>query len=134
MQEDIIQFETAILAKTKGFDVPVLWSYGLIKETCSPTDDHSLFDINTQGMYGYSAPTQSLMQRWLREEHNIMIAVYNNASGYLWNMADTAGGTDRGWSDCNGPNESGVWNTYELALEAALLEGLSRIQTGGSHE
>ena len=58
--------------------------------------------------------------RWLREEKNILLSVYSNASGYLWSTMDAIGGTDRDWSEYDGPNDGGCWDAYEEALEAGI--------------
>ena len=66
--------------------------------------------------------------RWFRIEHNLLVSVYSNASGYLWNRMDAEGGTDRGWSEEEGPNDSGVWDSYDDALEAGLLQSIEYIK------
>ncbi len=54
-------------------------------------------------------------------EKRILISVYTNASGYLWNLMRDDGGTDLGWSDHNGNCEmSGAFKEYEDALEDAI--------------
>jgi hypothetical protein len=64
--------------------------------------------------------------RWFREKYNILATIYSNASGYLYEWHDSIGGTHRGWSDYEGPNDGGVWNTYEEA-EFACLKKLIEI-------
>jgi hypothetical protein len=64
--------------------------------------------------------------RWFREKYNILATIYSNASGYLYEWHDSIGGTHRGWSDYEGPNDGGVWNTYEEA-ELACLKKLIEI-------
>ena len=81
----------------------------------------------------YFAPTQALTQKWLREVHNIEVLVYCNASGWMWelnkamNLNSFAGGTHISWSKETGPNDSGEWDRYELALEAGIQEALKLI-------
>lgn len=55
--EDIISFETAKLAKEKGFD--------------SNNEIYHFEDIKILGIF----PTQSLLQKWLREKHDIHIVI-----------------------------------------------------------
>lgn len=85
MKEQLISFETAKLTKEKGFDISVR-SFFLSKNL------HE--DVNTKGNYNsyawvttwrntstddtISAPTQSLLQKWLREKHNVHVSVDNN--------------------------------------------------------
>lgn len=72
MEEKLINFETAKLAKEKRFkDIK-----------CNYTYENEIL-IKGQEYYGslnhydneYSAPTQSLLQKWLREVHNSFIEV-----------------------------------------------------------
>lgn len=68
------------------------------------------------------------IQKWLRDEQNLLVCIYSNASSYLWTIMDDKGGTDRGWSDTSGPNESGVWDNYEEALLAGIKESINLIK------
>ncbi len=55
------------------------------------------------------------------DKKNILISVYTNASGFLWQMMKVDSGTDLGWSGFNGDCEmSGAFTSYENALEHAL--------------
>lgn len=72
MQEELINLWTAMRAKEKGFNE--LCSYGfnqvgyeLIK----------MPNANSENVL-ISAPTQALLQRWLREKHHINIIVFND--------------------------------------------------------
>jgi len=63
----------------------------------------------------------TLRHKTLREEENIIISIYTNASGFLWSACKVDSGTDLGWSDHNGDCEmSGSFTTYEKTLEDAL--------------
>lgn len=80
-----------------------------------------------------SAPTQSLLSRWIRENHNIVCSVYSNASGYIWEIHydKTRGGTHIKYSDMRGDcKSSGTFTTYELAMEDCLLETLRGLKYG----
>lgn len=63
MREELITFETAVLAKEKGFDIK--------------TDEYFSSDtkVTSVSYNEYAAPSQSLLQRWLREEHDIDVLV-----------------------------------------------------------
>lgn len=65
----LVTFETAKLAKGKGFDV-YCYEYWIDKDT--QTDEHYkpklVKELKDKCI---SAPTQSVLQTWLREEHNI---------------------------------------------------------------
>lgn len=135
MEEKIISLEVAILAKKKGFKEPARNFYrveadgdkypiGMLNNGDHPPRDPD--DWNIVGPLA-SAPTQSLLQRWIREKHNILITIYSNASGFLWEMHKTVGGTHLFDSVYTGPNDSGCWDSYEAALENALEVALKNI-------
>lgn len=75
-----------------------------------------------------AAPTQSLLQRWLREGKSIHIEIIATASGYYWCVNKT-NGTSITDSDVlnRGTNEGGCFDTYELALEDALKYALENL-------
>ena len=97
MKEQLVTFETAKLAKEKNFDIGVNQSYVIYKKSYNYDDDSShresykVNDIEINSHYhvnnykgidlsnelyeAYSAPTQSLLQKWLREVHNIFVEV-----------------------------------------------------------
>lgn len=69
------------------------------------------------------APTQSLLQKWLREKHNIHIGVYYNKNSCVWDVEC--------WHvDDVEPFYYGniEFNTYEEALENGLQEALKLIK------
>lgn len=66
MKEQLITFETAVLAKEKGFDIRQDITY-ILKDS--------------NEWYESKGITQSLLQKWLREEHQI-----NVESNYLPNI------------------------------------------------
>ena len=73
MKETLINFETAKLAKEKFFNIyqPIQYSYAV-----NPTTEYN-YTENQCKLFNdtYYAPTQSLLQKWLREEHRIDIIV-----------------------------------------------------------
>ncbi len=85
----------------------------------------------------FSAPTQSLLQKWLREKHNMEVLVTCNASGWFWEINKAYpnnGGTFIAWSGDNGPNDAGHWETYEEALETGLEQALKLIYNGDKNK
>ena len=76
----------------------------------------------------HPAPLKSQAFQFFREKFNILANVYANASGYLFEWHDYVGGTHRGWSEYEGPNDSGVWDSYEEA-ENACINKLIEITT-----
>ena len=54
-------------------------------------------------------------------EKNILISVYTNASGFLWQIMKVDSGTDLGWCGKTGDCQwSKSFTTYEKALKHAL--------------
>lgn len=83
MKDTYITFETAILAKKNGFNWPCFY-YATYKRKFPTTLEYnpnrpSLANWNdTTGMNFYdrvSLPTQALLQRWLREKHQVDIII-----------------------------------------------------------
>lgn len=87
MKEQLISFETAKLAKNKGFDEASRKGYILNDKIDSfafnETRKNSTLnkDKHERNDFICVAPTQSLLQRWLRENHRI-----NVESNYLPNI------------------------------------------------
>lgn len=72
MIDEIISLETAKLAKLKGFNIEQGTFY----------NEGSMWHLQTDSIIRtgedliVEAPTQSLLQKWLREKHNIHIEVF----------------------------------------------------------
>lgn len=78
MKEDLISVRTAFKAKEKGFSESVCnyfkigaISKGVIEEACILSDINFMF----KGSALFARPTQALLQKWLREVHNINIDI-----------------------------------------------------------
>jgi hypothetical protein len=76
MKEELISFDTAKLAKEKSFDVEC--NYAQFPLNRKPVYNESKHDWNLYDD-GISIPTQSLLQRWLREEHKFHIQIITEA-------------------------------------------------------
>ena len=148
MEDTRITFETANLAKEKGFNINGQDVFDLknnnkiinfkdlavqefiedvetgyrdkalnyLKENINRTDD------NSDEEYYLLAPTQSLLAKWLREEHNIIILVdYEGIDGYYYKFYSYKEGNKN--YDASDKN----YNTYEEAYEIGLQEALKLI-------
>ena len=133
MKEELVTFETAKLAEEKEFNEPCSYYYytdefalQLGERFC---DDPALFKVrnttrNTD-LIECTAPTQSLLQKWLREKHKIHIYFATSTNkkfkAKCEKMTEGVGisgfmSTDEGF------------DTYEEALEAGLLQALKLIK------
>lgn len=126
MKDELISFDCAKLAKEKGFN-------GSTRKENYYSSDSKLnremewrsFDSDIH----IFAPTQSLLQRWLREKHNIIvqsIPIFSLEDELFWKwdiilnhsfIQHIEGST----------KISEMSKTYEKALEQGLIEGLNLI-------
>ena len=150
MKEQLISFQTATLAKEKGFDGYCLYAYQETK-TGHPTDAAIDFTGNLyftkEDLYNaeentsclhYLAPTQSLLQKWLREVHNIILYVYYESEDadtmvYAYTICTESGDEYapvhiRWQRKESWVMHTGYWSTYEEALERGLQEALKLIK------
>jgi len=99
MQEQLITFETAKLASEKGYS-PILLGE----------------------VFRKSLPTQSLLQKWLREVHNIHIDIpyMDEVLIFGYKITTIANNTE--------VVEIYKYNLYEEALEIGLQEALKLIE------
>ena len=134
MEDTRITFETAKLAKEKGFPqepnrlkIPYYNYKGEFKGDVKDWLRKYLRNEDTSDVESVSAPTQSLLAKWLREEHNIHIWVipYTKKGRFDINPLSVPHGYR-----CNiyPFAKSMVYDTYEEALEIGLQEGLKLIQ------
>ncbi len=158
MQEKLIKFETAKLAQEKGFNIPCSIVFDLqnnnevidfreqealnfIKdcETGFRTkalnyfkEDYNRKDDNKDFGYFITRPTQSLLQKWLREVHNIHIQIEINSNEeyrvtvfqIIKKFKDTF---NRAEFNKNQFSQH-KFKSYEEALEVGLLEALKLIK------
>ncbi len=126
MKDQLISFETAKLAKEKGFSLWCHHRYSyrenklgnlemspFVKGMVKP-DPNQIF-----------APTQSLLQKWIREIHKLDIEIE-----CYWKDEKEVDTLYVPWVKCNATEdeEAEFFNIYEEALESALKEALNLIQ------
>jgi hypothetical protein len=147
MTENIVLFETAKLAKEKGFNelckLKYYNTYGRFETIYGSGKYHDdiLGEEWVDGKQGvlldnrpnlfpndeFNAPTQSLLQKWLRETHQLDIEietvweddrkVFKKYCPWVYYRANEEGGDEP---------IVGL-NTYEEALEEALIQALKSI-------
>ena len=112
MKEELISFETAKLAKAKGFIVPVKYYYDFKGDKCCGSYKTS-WNLSKSDLY--ATPTQSLLQKWLREKHDIHIIVIPHLDVFRFKVLTKYG------------YQSYFKSNYEEALETGLQEALKLI-------
>ena len=125
IHEEICTYEVAKLAKEKGFNEKCNFYYqkGVIN-----TD--GCFNRYNKGVeYICSAPTQSLLQRWLREEKGVAIEIVALPATYISGLFEYKHSVF--WNS-NGhymeaEYDDRIFGTYELALEDAELYVLKNL-------
>lgn len=132
--DTLISLETAKLASEKGFDIKVQDSYNLYIHNdkgpfyrLEPNSQYPKQNYNQFSDHQFSAPTQSLLQKWLREIHNLFVYViprfdsFDHAQYFchyeIYRLGDTKS------IDLEGDGSY----TYEEALEKGLQEALKII-------
>jgi len=142
MKDELVTFETAKLLKEKKFNLGGQFSYTEYLKTHKSDNpsfrmkkgeveldssfyfinNHPACDISNKNYIIYAAPTQSLVQRWLREIHNILVFVnyrsfgVKECDGWYYHIGKSV---DHYSSD--------QFKTYEEAMEVGLIEVLKQI-------
>lgn len=131
MTEELVTLETSKLLKEKGFkeDVFTFYEVDCVKGDWILSETYDYSDNFNKKDDCFSAPSQSIAQKWLRETKNIHICVYNCAYGYGYGyeISKADNGTHIACSTYKRTNDGGKWGTYEEALEAGLQEVLKLI-------
>lgn len=132
MTEQLISFNTAKLAKEKGFNWPTLFyyfenynaglDYILVDDILTQFGNiEGVEDHNRSSYYcnRYSVPTQSHLQKWIREVHTIHIEIssYNDNDKIIYEYWIKDFRKDADVKVIDGMKN---YNTYEEALEAGL--------------
>ena len=129
MREQLIKFKTAKLAKKKGFNTPCYTWYNpngvCLSKMSEPEEEGFAVTISdllneTIPEGGFLCPTQSLLQKWLREKYKIIVTVgtcgsLNTCHYEIWTPEQEK--IDDVWID----------TTYEKALEIGLQKALNLI-------
>ena len=131
IHEEICTYEVAKLAKEKGFNEYEACShlYEVDERWYTLTKYNNARGIDWSKSYFYAAPTQSLLQRWLREEKGYAISVTAyptlaslNKVCYAWEIKSSSDG-----SFMKSTDSEYTFSTYELALEDTLKYALENL-------
>jgi len=146
MKDQLITFETAKLAKELGFDEFTNTSFilylkdgdGEYRDTQYRKDDVEASSfINGRNSHHfkseyyeiYSRPTQSLLQKWIREKHNLHIH-FNTTTDNKWYCTLVMTNNDAGFMGGGCLKKKTEHDSYEQALEEALFEALKLVKNG----
>lgn len=136
LKEKLISFETAVLAKEKGFRNACDWSVNKDNEyifmpdllypnnsefTYNPEEDPEVIEWEDMMKTLVLAPTQSLLQKWLRKIYSIHITI-TSISQESWQYHIQKP------KDKLGDNYNEDFEDYEEALEDGLLAALKLIK------
>ena len=140
IEEQYVSFETAKLAKEKGFDEEFENMHVWNNFKGEILEDVSGYNMKNSHLCknSYSAPTQSLLARWLREKHHIHVIPFPNGCD---NNGKSIYGCNIWYVDINGTefgvhfpcypiyihgnNSSRKRVSYEEAMEAGLQVALN---------
>lgn len=129
MIEELVTLETAKLLKEKGFDWKCERTIScdkIIRRWNRPQDISCCTEIDGE-LVEFLCPTLYVAQKWLRETKDLHIEIYRSAVGYGYAIVKADNGTWQEDDDSRGPNDGGLWDTYEEALEAGIRESLKLI-------
>lgn len=133
MEDQLVKFETAIFAKEKGFNIPTLYFY--LDGSLRYNHSIKLRNSNTlPGTIDVSAPTQSLLQKWLRDVHNIDIQItlvkagYNEYKVEIYKRPENTNEYTYFFIKEEDCVYIKYFHTYEEALEEGLQEALKLIK------
>jgi len=125
MEEQVVTFKTAMMARQKGFNEECRKIYEFNKDNDFELIELEFEDYETTTMKNtvvalmVTAPTQSLLQKWLREKHDIHINIFRNEDGHI----------NYTYKFDNPYERSTMWfSTYEKALEEGLYKALQLIK------
>ena len=133
MDEQLISFETAKLAKEKGFKIPTPVMYKGNEKSYGHNNEWGIDEQRLDGKFPYtnqqwySIPTQSFLQKWLREKHNKHIYLFPLDNG-KWGFENNSISINLDHIFINYMYEGKEYNSYEEALEIGLQEALKLVK------
>lgn len=133
MQEQLISFETAKLAKEKGFvDIVGNWRGKHYYNHLGQLDGDIIESLrktnrDKEEFQPIAAPTQSLLQKWLREEHQVHIEIDLDTDDAFYILKPYKYVIDV-YQDVDHKFFKEYFDSYEEALERGLQEGLKLIE------
>lgn len=130
MKEELIKYNTAKLADEKGFRFGCKYVINEDNEVNSSleytgnpyfTHEETIKATDNTEVPHYLCPTQSLLQKWLRDNYNILVYCFPYDNGWYYQITTFYD------DDCITQFNEGTIQTYEEALEHGLYESLKLI-------
>jgi len=137
MKDELITFETAKLAKEKGFDIGIMDGEYVLEgdRICRVHKEYTGFKGRERDWYFIDypdtllRPTQSLLQRWLREMYNLEINIQTTPTFDSIHTSKYKAFIGRSFQPFKWTTgKFYIGDTYEQALEQALVEALNLIK------
>ena len=140
MEDVRVNFETAKLAKEKGFNISCDWKIApCVKEflfyqrypnnseyTYNPDEDSEAIGYEERYNRLVNQPTQSLLQKWMREKHGIFVEVTTDLNvGILFTYRISK---LEKYCVYHHDLKTTFYDSYEQALEEGLQEALKLIK------
>ncbi len=114
MKDELIGYDTAVCAKVAGFDELCTGYFIKGKEKNLYNETSGSLCKNSRLPHScYAVPTQSLLQRWLREVHDFHVYAFKYQNTYSWKLDHSNSTVDFSRNE--------TYETYEKALENGLL-------------
>lgn len=125
MEKQFVPYELALKLKELGFHTDICFAlYG--------EDNKIKLEIHSYLLYDkvfISSPLYQQVFDWFRDRHNMLANVYSNASGFLYECHDAAGGTHRFDSGFTGDCEdSGTFTSFQKAQIACLKKLIEMVE------
>lgn len=126
IHEEICTYDVCKLAKEKGFDVQTFDWYDYTGNYNKGFIPHKLHECPRYKEY--YAPSQSLLQRWLREERGIIVEVFMDDDSNMPLTYNIHQYKDWNWECvCHHHGNYYAVNDWELCLEDALKYTLENL-------
>lgn len=128
IEESYVSFDTALMLKESGFDMPCMSYYELEDGEVVRKDSIGSSDYNAYEDAVCSRPTQELAARWLRDVHDTFVKMERVGSfdgkefHFYWSYSIISVS-----AACLKSISGGRYDSYEEALEVGIAKCLERI-------
>lgn len=123
MQDELVSYEVAVLAKEKGFNEPCINGFSIQGgHACS----YGKLKKNFECVDSVTRPTQTSLERWLRERYDIHLIINWYIGSFKWQIKLL----DTDFDDINGIrgySASDFSESAEIAKDKGLLYSLKLI-------